>query len=83
MNDPSAFLDTPILQIGGNAFSLGAVLLASLGVLVAFCLLLARLALRSAASRRQATEEAARQEREAFPDPGALRVRMQEVLAVN
>lgn len=65
MNDPSASLDTPILQIGGNAFSLGAVLLASLGVLVALCLLLAWLALRSAASRRQATEEAARQAREA------------------
>ncbi|NMG41762.1 DNA recombination protein RmuC [Chelativorans sp. ZYF759] len=65
MNDPSAFLTVPILQIGGTGFSLGEVLAVALASMLVLCVLLVWLAARAATSRRQAAEESVRLAREA------------------
>ncbi len=65
MNDPSAFLNAPVLQIGGVGLALGEVLAGALALLVGLCALLVWLAMRAASARRRAEEESVRLAREA------------------
>lgn len=65
MNDTSALLTSPILQIGGTELTLGEVLAGALAMLILLCGLLAWLAMRAASARRQAAEESVRLAREA------------------